>query len=175
MDTNQISCVLLDKLREHPDFSFIGVYAADQIPKIIDCYPVSLIANIDPISLPGQHWVAFYLRSQNDFEFFDSFALPISIYTHLSHSLTGACTHYCTYPIQSMRSTLCGQYCIYFLLNRARGQSFSNILASFCPTNSYINDSLIRVFSSNEFHTLPMPKCGAQNCQCRSQFCSCNI
>ena len=58
-DVNMKSCVL-------------GVFPANHIPPHL---PLGrgVIANTDPASLPGRHWIAFYLNQQNELECFDSF------------------------------------------------------------------------------------------------------
>ena len=53
MDTLQIKRTL-----EHNTFTkktFGGVFAADEIPEIIDVFPYGFVANTDPSTEPGTH------------------------------------------------------------------------------------------------------------------------
>ncbi|CAC5384158.1 unnamed protein product [Mytilus coruscus] len=50
----------------------IGVFAADQIP-FHRSTPFGFIVNTDPQSLPGKHWIACYVDSNNVLEIFDSY------------------------------------------------------------------------------------------------------
>ena len=53
--------------------NFSEVYAADELPKSLDTFPCGFIANTDPSTKPGTHWVAFYFSSHEKGEFFDSY------------------------------------------------------------------------------------------------------
>ena len=35
---------------------FAGVFAADEVPEIIDTFPCGFVANTDPSTEPGTHW-----------------------------------------------------------------------------------------------------------------------
>ena len=52
---------------------FCGVIPSDKLPQTIDRYPCGFVANTDPSSGPGTHWVAFYFPSEEKGEFFDSY------------------------------------------------------------------------------------------------------
>lgn len=58
----------------------LGVFPADDLPTYLTLI-TGLIINTDPITLPGRHWVAFYLNEQNELECFDSFGKPPSAYS----------------------------------------------------------------------------------------------
>ena len=58
---------------------FGGVFAADEVPQIIDTFPYGFVANTDPSTEPGTHWVAFYFPSRDKGEFFDSYGHPLNI------------------------------------------------------------------------------------------------
>ena len=51
---------------------FLGVFSRDLIPLSCNSYPSAFVANTDPSSLTGRHWVAFYHISPTHLEFFDS-------------------------------------------------------------------------------------------------------
>ena len=52
--------------------TYLGVFSRDELPHSFTRYPSAYVANTDPRSLPGQHWVAFYHLSPTHLEFFDS-------------------------------------------------------------------------------------------------------
>ncbi len=39
---------------------FCGVFAADQLPKSLSTFPCGFVANTDPSTEPGTHWVVFH-------------------------------------------------------------------------------------------------------------------
>lgn len=128
--------------------NFLGVYAADQIPVIVDTgLPVFFIVNFDTSNQPGSHWVCFRLGSST-LEIFDSLgfspfrwnSFPRQIIAFL---LRYRYTHkFCGTPkLQGENSFTCGLYCIYFILSRAN-LSFKQCLQIFSPNYSY-NDLLV--------------------------------
>ena len=42
-------------------------------------FPYGFVANTDPSTEPGTHWVAFYFPSRDKGEFFDSYGYPLNI------------------------------------------------------------------------------------------------
>ena len=58
---------------------FGGVFAADELPKLMNTFPCGFVANTDPSTEPGMHWVAFYFPSREKGEFFDSYGYPLNI------------------------------------------------------------------------------------------------
>jgi hypothetical protein len=52
---------------------FCRVFPSDKLPRRLDKYPCGFVANTDPSSKPGTHWVAFYFPSKEKGEFFDSY------------------------------------------------------------------------------------------------------
>ena len=53
---------------------FGGVFAADELPKTFDTFPYGFVANTDPSTEPGTHWVAFYFPSRDKVT-----AIPLNI------------------------------------------------------------------------------------------------
>ena len=52
---------------------FCGVFAADQLPKSLSTFPCGFVANTDPSTEPGTHWVVFHFPNHKTCEFFDSY------------------------------------------------------------------------------------------------------
>lgn len=122
-----------------------GVYPADRIPIRIPT-PASVVVNTDPHNKPGTHWVAFYINREGRCEYFDSYGLEPFILHHLHAIRANSKTMiWNTKPIQSMKSQLCGQYCVMFLYYKSRGYTMRQFQEMF--TNDYLkNDQLARKF-----------------------------
>ena len=73
MDTLQI----LRALRGLPVASQ-GVFPADMLP-MRWTPPATIVANTDPHSQPGSHWVAMYLDNDGHCVYFDSYGVPPGI------------------------------------------------------------------------------------------------
>ena len=41
-----------------------GLFAADEVPEIIDTFPCGFVANTDPSTEPGTPWITFYFPSR---------------------------------------------------------------------------------------------------------------
>ena len=128
MDGAGIDLILSDVLsctRTH----YLGVFALDQIPLTPLHFPCAYVANTDPSTLPGTHWVAFYLDSPTQLTFFDSYGCTPQFYNFaLSPDLNSI--HSNSYPIQQLHTSVCGQYCIYFLYHRSRCTPLSTIISA---------------------------------------------
>lgn len=176
MDTIQILNAIKSLLQDFPIFNFIGVFAADEIP--IQCgklnYPLGFIVNTDPSNEPGTHWVAFYFYNVSMYEFFDSFALPIEMYPSIFKEIQfHSCLETCPYPIQPIHSNRCGNFCIYFILSKAKGYNFHQIISNFSPDLLNLNDNFISIYdhytnshSVKQFGNSSL----IQICKCRKYF-----
>ena len=96
---------------------FGGVFAADELPKVMNTFPCGFVANTDPSTEPGTHWVAFYFPSREKGEFFDSYGYPPEHYGFKSYKIETWNKH----KLQSSWSNVCGQYCIFYLYHKSRG------------------------------------------------------
>ena len=88
------------------------VFSRDELPHSFTRYPSAYVANTDPSSLPGQHWVAFFHLSPTHLEFFDSYGCPPDDY-HFPIPPTITQIDINSHQIQSDNSSDCGQYCIF--------------------------------------------------------------
>ena len=77
MNTRQLERAL--KRNAYTKKIFAGVFPADEVPEIIDTFPCGFVANTDPSTEPGTHWVAFYFPSREKGEFFDSYGNALNI------------------------------------------------------------------------------------------------
>ena len=102
--------------------------------------PASYVINTDTKEGPGDHWVAFYISKGNHCDYFDSAgAMPIPpIARWLDERVKTV--RYNDQWLQSPTSSVCGQYCIYFLRERARNRTIDDILTDFREYQFKYND-----------------------------------
>ena len=113
---------------------FLGVFPSDRLPITIESYPAALIANVDTHDKSGSHWVAFYFNKSRQGEFFDSYGRHPARCSPLFETFLKKFSVTWTYnkkSLQSFWSTVCGQYCLYYLLRRARRNSMASIISTF--------------------------------------------
>ena len=131
MDTHQIDYVLKHHSSTKPYYK--GTYASDQLPREISTVKQCYVVNTDPSNKTGSHWVAFYFEGGKG-EFFDSYGNEPSFYSSTfttflqRNSLSWV---YNTKRVQGAVSTVCGQYCIYYIMKRCRDQGLSRIMSVF--------------------------------------------
>ena len=113
MNSKQLFFALHSNCTTQPFFD--GVFARDQLEEII-MKPQLVIVNSEPSDSEGKHWVLFFFKGQS-VDFFDSLGKDISAY-HPDfanfidrYSLQ---TNYLNVRIQPPRSSICGQYCLYY-------------------------------------------------------------
>ena len=142
MDSIQIEKLLWANSWTHKQF--LGCFAADQLPAKFEKFPCCLIINLDTRNNPGSHWVAAYIKNESKCYYFDSYG-PLNclnpsyikpkpycitgpnsnIYNFLN-SFKSVTTNKSIY--QSINSSKCGHYCIYFIYSMCIGISFSKII-----------------------------------------------
>ena len=144
MKTDQIEPVL-GHLR-----AFRGVYSIDILPTP----PPDglLVHNLEPSHRPGSHWVAIYIAASTG-EYFDSFGErpPKLLETYLDRWLKQWTFN--NRQIQSVISDVCGFYCVYFCILRAKNITMHAIVASF-SSNTAFNDEYIRAFVCKTINAL---------------------
>jgi len=122
----------------------------DKIPKF-DGFPDSFILNLDPHDLPGSHWIAVFINHEKIGEFFDSYGNKPKDEL-LSNYLTKNCQdwEHNEKSLQSPYSSVCGQYCLYFLCHKVRGETMKDILRNF-GDDSEENDILVSNWVNETF------------------------
>lgn len=138
MDTDQISTICEFLVR---GAKFLGVFPRNLIPLHFSVYPCCFIANTDNSDEAGEHWVAYFISLPNVIEFFDSFGkTPDYYHFKLKTNLIN------TEQVQSDNSDFCGQFCIYYLVQRSLRSPLSFILCRFSKSNFQFNDNLVKSF-----------------------------
>lgn len=133
---------------------FLDVFPSDQLPRKIHHYPACFVCNVDKSTEPGTHWVAFYIPSPVELEFFDSygndptfFQGPISNYVSRFQQVM-----FNPIRLQSYVTAVCGQFCIFYLYAKCRGKTLKRILSEFV-TDNLCNDHRVYNFIAKRFRT----------------------
>jgi hypothetical protein len=138
MNTSQLRTALSGDPKVGPQF--VGVFACDQLPRGRMEFPAALVANTDPASESGKHWVAFYFDSGGNAEYFDSYGIaPQNCDLFDFFKAHGKNHKFNGVQLQSGSSSVCGHWCIAFLKKRCHGQSMDEIVRGFetcCKKNN---------------------------------------
>ncbi len=148
MQSNQIS-KRLSSLK-----CFVGTFPRDLLPEKVNFRPAALVLNTDTSDKPGTHWVAIFLTTNGDGEYFDSFGFPpltSDIERFMENNcINGWTTNNITFQTPALSST-CGHYCILYLTHRCRGMSFQQFIAKF-SRNTFLNDVLATQYMRSKRH-----------------------
>jgi len=140
MNTNQIlKCIREDSIL---NTQCSGVFALDKILPL-DGFPTCCIVNTDPHNHPGSHWVAVFIDHDRNGDYFDSYGRKPHKKPLLQH-MKKHCIDWVWNEklLQCPYSSVCGQYCLYFLYHRVRGETMSSIMNRF-GGNLEENDLLV--------------------------------
>lgn len=151
MDSRQLAAVM--NADRYTRGTFLGVFPSDRLPEDIKQYPASLIANVDKSNQPGSHWIAIYIDREEQGIFFDSYGNGPGYYTDSFKAFLEKNTKnykFNTKCLQSMYSTVCGHYCLYFILMKSRRFSLETIVSRFGENKSH-NDETVKQFIVNHF------------------------
>jgi len=103
------------------------------------------IVNSDKCFEPGTHWLCFLKKRNENLQFFDSIGLPFEFYGEDFVSFVTRVNlpvEYSSIRVQSSLSSLCGEYCLYFVLKRMEGLDFHSVLSTL--SNSFhMNDVIV--------------------------------
>lgn len=164
MNTLQIEFILNNALRGRKA-KFLGVFSRDTIPQP-EQFPCCFVANTDLSSEGGSHWVAFFLDSFQNVEFFDSYGMPPSFY-----QFDFPLARYNSHQFQSFDSDVCGHYCILYISKRADKHSLSSITQALSKCGRH-SDHYVKVYVNHLICslglTLPLHSQG-QSCSSRKK------
>jgi hypothetical protein len=126
MFTSQISKALASD--PYVSKVFAGVFPCDRVPPAVT-YPCAVVVNTDPAEMKGEHWVSYYFDGNGDCDYFDSYGRPPSNHHLFRFLVDNSVTPECNRVwLQGLDSNVCGQYCIAFLADRARGKTMDEIV-----------------------------------------------
>jgi hypothetical protein len=138
LNTKEIYNVL--KRDEFSKSFFKMVLPRDKLPRIVH-YPSAYVVNTDNHDQSGEHWVALYYDSHGFCTFFDSFGRsPEALSFHKYINKTSRGYTYNSHQLQSVFSTTCGYYTIYFVLLMCRGFSLDALVSFFDRKDFVFND-----------------------------------
>ena len=132
---------------------FHGVFASDELPKTVQDYPSAYVANVDPSDQPGSHWIAFYFDKNKEGEFWDSYGQHPENYvkTFINflqiNSTNWSMNHK---MLQSLDSSVCGEFCVFYLVHRCRGISLNTVVNHF-SNKKRLNDSIVYEFVNRHY------------------------
>lgn len=144
MDNKQLFTILKHDERVG-DYNFLGVFPRDLIPvDSVTKFPCCFVVNTKPHTHPGEHWVCVLKTEDNKGIYFDSYGQPPFNFEEVGLVLEN-CTEwkFNDVPLQSPLSTVCGQYCIFFLTHIVRGYSLKHIAHMLNEGDSCANDAFI--------------------------------
>jgi hypothetical protein len=140
----------IDKiLKVHPSSKriFIETMPCDKSPQEVQSYPYAYVLNTDYSVGPGIHWVALFVLSEDQAEYFDSFGMPpndcIKKFLEKFQIIKRS-----TIRLQAYSSSVCGQYCIYFMIRRCAGERFEKIINTLKNINANNRDAFIRQYAN---------------------------
>jgi hypothetical protein len=129
-------------LKKHSDTKtiIVDVTSLDTLPaKPHRKRPCAYISNTAKLNEIGVHWICFFFTSKDQpNEYFDPYGLPPSKREFTKFLGRKKCI-YNNRQIQGL-STVCGQYCMFFILKRAQGYTMKEIIEKFSPYKLKAND-----------------------------------
>ena len=161
MNTKQLWCAL--SLNAKTSYFFDGIYSKDTF----NDYEIKekssfIICNTDPSDKPGEHWILFFCNENESVDFYDSLGRDITYYgTEFYNFVTKKISngwHYCKERTQPIGTSLCGEYCMYYVLMKCTGYEMSKIIKSMNPENVLL--VVQRIFYDGFTYKCPL----LQNC-----------
>lgn len=164
MNTKQLECAILSDVNMKN--IVIGVFSADRLPHLPPRRPIAFIANTDPATASGRHWVAFFIDQQNVVESFDSYGKqPRELSNEFQFFVSQFEKNVINQKrLQSSLTTVCGQYCLFYLMCRCRGFSMEQIHQTF-HRDLLSNDEFVYDFINDRF------ACSVRDCSNIGQTC----
>ena len=106
------------------------------------------IYNLEPSYMSGSHWVATYVKD-NIINYFDSFGMP-PFQEIVNHAKKKNLTIlHQNNQIQNLKTTTCGYFCLYFLNEMNKGNSYYDLLQVFNTNDTMKNETFIEHYFKN--------------------------
>ena len=111
--------------------AFYGVYPIDALPKSVPHLPLFLVVNTQTHNLAGEHWKTIFIDKNRCGEVFDSLAQPMSdILIQWMNRFTRRWKRN-RKVYQHGKSSTCGAFALYYILNRLDFPSLNKFTQSF--------------------------------------------
>ena len=132
--------------------NYLGSFAIDELDQIkVSLYPSFIVVNLDKRSSGGSHWIALAIY-QNEIFICDSLggikpskSTPPTIIEFLSPFIKNRNVKI-TRQLQNIYSTTCALFCIVFIKQMSKTNSFDEFIALF-TSDCAQNDKLIKFLS----------------------------
>lgn len=114
------------------------------------------VVNLDSSDEPGSHWVAMLISPMPKIynEYFDSYGLEpaqeIKDYLGANYIMQRR-------ELQGSKSTVCGQWCMYYVWLRCRGYTLRDIIAPFASCSPEENDKYVNKIINEQFLSPDQP------------------
>ena len=106
------------------------------------------IYNLEPAYMSGSHWVATYVKD-NVINYFDSFGMP-PFQEMVNHAKKKNLTLlHQNNQIQNIQTTTCGYFCLFFLNEMNKGNSYYDLLQVFDINDTMKNEKFIEHYFKN--------------------------
>ena len=106
------------------------------------------IYNLEPSYMNGSHWVTTYVKD-NIINYFDSFGMP-PFQELVNHAKRKNLTLlHQNNQIQNIKTTTCGYFCLYFLNEMNKGNSYFDLLKVFNIHDTIKNERFIKHYFKN--------------------------
>lgn len=133
---------------------FIGVFAADQLPKTRNLPPGSIIiSNTQSSTESGEHWVLFQIKDLKTIIYFDTSGREYTINKYFRNFIKKnrfENVEFSKFQIQAAFTNTCGLYVCVLALHLAHKCTFQHFLNLFSLHNLLYNDYLIaKMFFKN--------------------------
>ena len=156
MNSLELKRSLWENRETRPQYG--DVLAVDNLPTgVVPPHHRAFIVNTDYQSGPGEHWVAVYFAPHSRMaEFFDPLGRSVADYDPRLMTFIRRNKEYTLentpQRCQSIDGGLCGQFCLYYLLRKCRGDSMMTILDGFDLKRFLMNDLLVKDVVAREFN-----------------------
>jgi len=106
----------------------------------------------DPSTKPGSHWIAIFIAMDGNAEILTAMDLNESnVESILSFLARYSRIGWNTVPIQGPFSSVCGHYCIYFVIQRCNNRSMHEIIKQLSVNDAEENDEMITDWINEQF------------------------
>lgn len=150
MNTAQLYAILLK--HRHTKDMFDSVLPGDCMPLNVEDFPAFFIVNRDTHSEKGSHWCAIcFPDSNSEAELFDSLALGVHAYPDevllsLKCNSNGKIkTNHL--PYQTSTSSLCGEFCLWYIDLRCQGLKFEACMKLLSNTALERNERMVERYA----------------------------
>ena len=152
-----ISNEIIEFFNRYPHLKkyFLGIRNIDTLSKTV---PINhfVICNTDLSSGPGKHWFVLFRYNQRELECFDSLGVGAERQAFLRSVKFKSIRelNYNESPVQSVESSSCGQFCLFFIFERLHNLDFefSDLINEIFTDNLEKNEHVVTEFYNTNQH-----------------------